>query len=247
MNSHSISPVSIIFCTLILFSCTLLSPVEAAVLVAAENLPPGPMRSGGGSGGVGGVFGNGDYPGVFFDSFIVQTFLAEESGFLASISLVVQNHSQSASGVPLVVSLVSILGEAVTPSESIGDIMATAFVAYEDIERSSVAAPPYSREYNTVASYDATLLLTAGVKYGIRIGTPEGSGAHLRIWKPSNHDYADGERLENEIGGIENRPDDDIFFKVTVAPVPEPRVLGLLAMGCAAACFLRNWRGVPVQ
>lgn len=98
----------VLICILVIFLQAL--PVGAAV-VAAENLPPGPQRTGGGSGGVGGVYGNGYYPGVYYQSFMVQTFVAEESGVLHSVSLVVQNHSVSEYGAPLVVSLVSILGD----------------------------------------------------------------------------------------------------------------------------------------
>ena len=84
--------------------------------------------------------------------------------------------------------------------------------------------------------------LIAGQKYGIRIGTPEGEGAHLRIWKPNYFDYLDGERLENEIEGIDYRPQDDIFFRVMVSPITEPTLPGMVAVLAAMFCLSRKRR-----
>ncbi len=219
---------------------TILLCFEAsAAVVAAENLPPGPMRNGGESTGVGGLYGNGYYPGVYFQKFKIQTFTAGESGMLHSVSLVVQNHFGSRVGSPLVVSLVSILGDAATPSQSIGEVLATAYVQAVDIELAKDQDKPYRNDYNIVATYDTGLELVKGQKYGVRVGTVEGLSSQLRIWLP-DYNYQGGVLLQNEILGLEERSYGGLFFKVMVMPVPEPGVPVLAMLGLISIALIRR-------
>ncbi len=199
------------------------------------------MRSGGGSFGVGGLYGNGYYyPGVYYHSFVVQTFVAEESGVLRSISLVVQNHLSSQVGDPLVVSLVSILGDAVTPSQSIGNVLATAPIPAMDIELSREVESPYLNDYNATVAYNTGFELISGETYGIRIGTPYEMGSHLRIWLTDGNTFTGGRLFKNEILGLEERLRGDLFFKVMVTPVPEPTLLILATAGLFPLLLVRR-------
>lgn len=218
---------------------------EAAVTVIAAEPPlkPGPGLTGGGSMGVGGTFGRYGYGDRTFEGYVMQTFVAEESGYLRSVSLVVQNHSDSPVGDPLVVSLVSILGDEAVPTESVGNVLVTSSVPNEDLQDSSDEPSPYLYGYNTTVTYTGEALMIAGERYGLRIGASEQLGSHLRIWKSEGSallgtDYSAGVLLDNDIDGLREGYG-DLFFRVEVQSVPEVRMSLFVTLALGVMVFRR--------
>lgn len=212
-----------------------------AAITIAENPYP---ADGNGFNSVGA--GMGSDSGVIYDNRVAQTFMATTSGYLESVTFYAYRFGGTGMDADLRVSVTEILGG------QPGIVLESAYAPFSSI---SIDSPPMEHLRDGSAAtnvvFSATTLLESGMTYALVFSSDTPVANYRMIgYSPTltSDNYLGGERLRSQnasqyVGNFGA----DLNFRVQAAPVPEPRVLGLLAMGCATACLFRNRRGLLVQ
>lgn len=163
-----------------------------------------------------------------FDNRTAQTFIAAVAGQPVEASVVAYRINTTA---PLWLDVVKLSGG------QVADVIASGSVAADVFSTDALNAPYVF----TVASLTPVGALVAGEEYALvlRSATPD---ANYRIHGTSAQPYVSGQllRSQNSPQFQPQRLDSDIFFRVAVAPVPEPTSAALL---CAFAAFAIACRG----
>ncbi len=163
-----------------------------------------------------------------FDNRLAQTFVPTVSGEISRVSfLAYQSFGTTA---PLRIDIASVAGGLpVSP-------LATAIVPISSFP-TSIDLPPV---LNIHADFSATgFVLQAGVSYAIVYSSNEPNANYRIHGSPAFNPYADGAAFQSQNGApwmVMNG--DDLYFEVTVTPVPEPSAFVLAGMGCGLALLV---------
>lgn len=156
-----------------------------------------------------------------FDNRIAQTFVATVAGQPVEASVIAYRINTTAA---LWLDVVKLSGG------QVAEVMASGSIAPENFSTSAPNAP-YSFTTASLTPMDA---LVAGEEYALvlRSATPD---ANYRVYGTSAVTYGQGEVLRSQNSTVFQGQGlgSDIFFRVTVEPVPEPASAALLA-GCVA-------------
>lgn len=177
-----------------------------------------------------------DGPAVF-DNREAQTFLATETGFADQVAFVA--HQSARTTAPLRVDITAVVDG--LPGAS----LAWAIVPIDAFPAGEVSPP----DLNVAADFSLSgLLLEAGTAYGI-VFSSETSNANYRLYGTRADPYPDGSKFSSQNGSPFESSilESDLFFEVTVTPVPEPASVWLAiaggAVGCCSVGRLRRRRG----
>jgi hypothetical protein len=193
--------------------------------VAAQHLPL-PTRNGGFHTGAGISNDNGG----IFDNRELQTFVALNGGIVDQVSFAA--HQSRNTTAPLRIDIVTLSDG--QPATSLGH----ALVPIGEFPTADL----YPVVLNMRADFSSpSTILTAGTKYGL-VFSSEAPNANYRLYGVSEYQLAPANRyLDGDESFSQNgRPysgsviTGDLYFKVTVTPVPEPSTLILAGFGCAA-------------
>ncbi|MGD9721295.1 MAG: hypothetical protein AB7O59_08805 [Pirellulales bacterium] len=191
---------------------------QAVSIVVASHLPPGS----------GSTFDTGAGKTTQGEAAKSQTFTALADGFLDEIAFLV--HKGTPTNVDLRVTLATEVND--LPSTSI----ASAFVSQVGLP--TVAPPSNTTSFNAVASFASQqILLDAGTRYAI-VFSSDTLDANYRLHGRSNG-YSGGQLASSFNGGpFTASSSSDLFFQVTVTPVPEPGTWIIATLGClGVACY----------
>lgn len=201
-------------------------------IVAAQHLPL-PTTNGGFHTGA----GISDDNGAIFDNREMQTFLAMNGGNVDQVSFTA--HQSRNTSAPLRIDIVTLVND--QPGTSLGH----ALVPINEFPTTDV----YPAVLNMTADFGpASTILTAGMRYGL-VFSSESPNANYRLYGVSEYQLSPAARYTagRETDSQNGRPysgssiESDLYFKITVTPVPEPSSLVLAGMGCVAiAVFARK-------
>jgi hypothetical protein len=205
------------------------SLVDAAPIVTAEFAPPLGLSGGFNVGAGMGIDPPAPAP---FDNRLAQTFLATVTGQPSTVSLIVARPAST--DAPLWVDIVTMSGGHVASILASGSAPPSTFPTGFDVD-------PF--QFNGTILLISTGTLVAGQEYAmvLRSATPD---ANYRVFGTDEVRYEQGNALRSQ-----NSPafqpmlfGADLFFQVTVNPVPEPAGNVLTAFVMAAAGWTRRKR-----
>ncbi len=210
-------------------STALASRVLAAPVVTAEFAPPPSLRSGFSTGA--GMAIDPPAPDPFHNR-LAQTFEATVAGRPATASLIViRPPSTNAS---LWVDIVTMSGG------QVASVLASGSLTPVEV---SIGPDPEPFQFNATVSLAATGALSAGEEYAmvLRSATPD---ANYRVYGTSQVSYDQGDAFRSQNSSTFDRDlSGDLFFQVTVEPVPEPIGMRSLAVAISGGLLLRRWPG----
>jgi hypothetical protein len=205
---------------------TTMSSLRAAPVVTAEFQPPPGLSSGFSTGAGMGIDPPAPNP---FDNRLAQTFEAIVAGRPATASLIVIRPLNT--NAPLWVDIVTMSGGQVASVFASGSLAPAAF---------STGPDPDPFQFNATVPLTATGALIAGEEYAmvLRSATPD---ANYRVYGTSqvNYDPGDAFRSQNSLT-FDRGLSGDLFFRVTVEPVPEPAGIALFACVLTGTWRLRR-------
>jgi hypothetical protein len=206
-----------------------LADVEAAVVTALHTRHPSA------SGGFHAGAGMAEQSPLVFDNRQAQSFLATVSGLVQEVSFVA--YQSTGTTAALRVDITSVVSGLPGASLAAASVPIAAFPE-------SVSVP----DLNVSADFSFTgLVLQAGTPYAI-VFSSEVPNANYRLHGatsshvPTSDPYPSGSKFSSQNGSpFEASPiKSDLYFQVTVDPVPEPAAVWLAC--CGLALLALNWR-----